>query len=400
MVPAPNSTFKKFTLRSLDGSRMHSRVCLYLLVIGLAGCEVRRDRPAGEGVHEAGWANTRDGGQHAAWLREANYPIEDCQVCHGADGQESPVQLGCNGRGCHEKGVSFCGTCHGNSLGPRPASGAHDKHAAHCDECHVVPQSLRDAGHLNSALDVVFSGLALQNTVMPTWNATSKNCSNTYCHAGKVVAWEPPTQTNTPCDCCHGNPPESHTRFEHVASASTSCVNCHPAADSPTHINGSIETNELTCAACHGMGPFGAPPTDLDGSTSATSRGVGAHRRHLDETLADRMGKIVRCSVCHTVPNDFSDEGHIDTTTPADVALILGQYDPTNMRCSTSCHFDVFPGPLWTDDSGAARACDACHGYPPALTRKGTPHTPSPACASCHTFSPQTHVDGVVDLIP
>ncbi len=400
MVLAQNSTFKKFTLRSLDEKSMPRAVCLYLLVICLAGCDIRRDRPAGEGIHEEGWANMLDGGKHAEWLREANYPIEDCQVCHGTDGQKSPVQLGCDGRGCHEKGVSFCGTCHGSSMGPRPTSGAHDKHPAYCQECHVVPQSLRDAGHLNAAVDVVFSGLALQNNATPTWNGTLKTCSSTYCHVGQTVNWEPATAATTPCDFCHGNPPESHGRFEHVASASTSCVNCHPAADSPSHVNGSIETNELTCAACHGMGPFGAPPTDLDGSTIATSRGVGAHRRHLEETLADRMGKVVRCSVCHTVPTQFSNVGHIDTTIPANVDLILGQYDPIAKRCSTSCHFDVFPGPLWTDDSGAARECDACHGYPPALTRKGTPHTPSSACLSCHTFSAPTHVDGGVDLLP
>ena len=62
----------------------------------------------------------------------------------------------------------------------------------------------------------------------------------------------------------------------------------------------------------------------------------------------------------------------------------------------------VAPGPVWTDASGAARACDACHGFPPVLTRQGTPHTSAPpalaACLGCHPFSPEAHVDGHVDL--
>lgn len=378
---------------------MMKRLALFLCTVCLAGCEIRRDRPVGEGYHAAGWANTHDGGKHAIWLREQNYPIEDCQVCHGADGAESPVLVSCNSAGCHEKGVSSCETCHGSKSGPRPSTGAHDKHVLYCDECHTVPKDLRSAPHLNGVIDVVFSGLATHDNAPPTWDEPTKSCTKSYCHVEKTIAWEKPIEPTTPCDFCHGNPPESHARYARVATPA-SCTTCHPGADSPTHVNGTVETNDMSCATCHGQGPLGAPPVALDGSINATNPGVGAHRRHLDETLSDRIGNVVACKVCHAIPATYDAPGHIDTTAPADVTLVLGQYDAKTGQCTASCHFDVIPGPVWTDASGAARACDACHGYPPAFTRKGTPHTPSLACSSCHTFSPQTHVDGVVDVTP
>jgi hypothetical protein len=378
---------------------MNSSVCLSITLLVIAGCEVRRDRAAGEGYHGAGWANTQDGGKHALSLRQTGYPIEDCQVCHGRDGEESPVLSSCNKNGCHEQGVSFCGMCHGNANGPRPVDDAHDKHVSYCIECHAVPETIRDIGHLNGTVDIVFSGLAVKNQLSPTWDKPSNNCSNVYCHLEKTISWKPPTMSSTPCDTCHGNPPESHARFIAVVVPS-SCTTCHPEAQQATHINGIVETNSMQCTTCHGQGSLGAPPAALDGSTEPTHRGVGAHRRHLDETLADRMGKTVACSACHVVPSSYDASGHIDTTTPADVSLVLGQYDAKTGQCSTSCHFDVSPGPTWTDTTGAARACDACHGFPPALTHKGTPHTPSSTCFSCHSFSPQTHVDGVVDVTP
>jgi hypothetical protein len=36
--------------------------------------------------------------------------------------------------------------------------------------------------------------------------------------------------------------------------------------------------------------------------------------------------------------------------------------------------------PRWTDASGAASACGACHGTPP-----GFPHGPGTACGTCHS---------------
>lgn len=58
--------------------------------------------------------------------------------------------------------------------------------------------------------------------------------------------------------------------------------------------------------------------------------------------------------------------------------------------------------PVWTDQTGSARACGACHTTPP-----GPPHPASPACDFCHrdaapgpsiaTAWASLHINGVVD---
>jgi hypothetical protein len=114
------------------------------------------------------------------------------------------------------------------------------------------------------------------------------------------------------------------------------------------------------------------------------------------------MGKVVACRRCHVVPTDVVAPGHIDSSLPADVTLVLGSYDPSTHSCVVDCHFDKDPGPVWNDDSGDERACDACHGFPPDITRSGARH-PSSApelnlCLDCHVFTPTTHVDGEVSF--
>ena len=55
--------------------------------------------------------------------------------------------------------------------------------------------------------------------------------------------------------------------------------------------------------------------------------------------------------------------------------------------------------PVWTQTTGAARACNACHGAPPPA-----PHSTSTACGSCHTgytattVNATTHMNGVLDV--
>jgi hypothetical protein len=174
-----------------------------------------------------------------------------------------------------------------------------------------------------------------------------------------------------------------------------------PAA---THVNGTLDLAAgIACDTCHGHGPLGAPAPALDGSTDPTSHGVGAHQRHLDPALPDRMGHVVDCTTCHPVPASVTTPGHLDP--PTAVSLPQGgTYDAGSQSCVVGCHWNKSPGPVWTDDSGDARACGACHAFPPVLMRNGTVHTvvqPVPsACLTCHPFSPATHVDGIVELNP
>jgi hypothetical protein len=116
------------------------------------------------------------------------------------------------------------------------------------------------------------------------------------------------------------------------------------------------------------------------------------------------MGHVVACATCHPVPASVTTPGHLDHPLPATVTLPQGgTYDASTQSCNVWCHWNKTPGPQWTDASGDAIACNACHGFPPVVMRDGTPHTAAQpvlsACLACHPFSPDTHVDGIVELI-
>lgn len=399
--------------------------------VALAACTTAREVPDTDqtGMHPAGWANPDSADFHAKWFQaqrtvgegEAR-AIADCQQCHGADFSGGPVGVGCSGNGCHtaKGGPEFCGTCHGSADGPMPVTapyaGAHQMHKAFCADCHNVPEKVASPGHIDGKIDVIFSGLAAANGVAPAWDATTKTCTDVYCHASSTAKWETPT-ADAPCNFCHKTPPDSHARWAYVATAD-SCASCHPSPAKPVVAAEHIDTNlqirgDIACNACHGSAPDGAPAPALDGSTDVTSPGVGAHRRHLDPLLPGRIGKVVACDRCHKVPASWSDPGHIldasgklDADAPAEVKLPFGgafNADPVNPTCVVACHFDKEIS--WTaDQPGVAPACDSCHGFPPVTLKSGTAHTQAAptlsACLACHPFSPATHVDGITQLTP
>jgi predicted CxxxxCH...CXXCH cytochrome family protein len=209
--------------------------------------------------------------------------------------------------------------------------------------------------------------------------------------------------TKLACNGCHQAPPATHARWQRVASTPDSCATCHPQPTSATHVNGLKEITVTSCTACHGSNGHANPPVALDGSTDPMSRGVGAHDRHLNGALADRISKPLACGTCHVVPASVQEPGHYDKPQTTVRFTLGGSYDQTNQTCTVDCHFNKVPGPTWTDASGAARQCNACHGFPPVKTRAGTPH-PSvigdlAVCRTCHVFDPATHVNGVVDFV-
>jgi predicted CxxxxCH...CXXCH cytochrome family protein len=362
-------------------------------------CSIPRERAEG-GVHPQGFADKKSPSFHGGALKEAGYPLESCRVCHGEDYAGGPVGSSCLG-GCHTEGVEACDVCHGEHSSPLPASGAHAIHADSCALCHEIPGDARGSLHPNAMVEVVFSGSAALNPAAE-WDANARQCNNIYCHGGATVPWDPPAP-DLQCTGCHDAPPLSHARWT-TGPPPAGCASCHPTDPDKRHINGALDVLTLGCDACHGHGPLGAPPPSLLGEVDPSTRGAGAHRRHIDETLADRMGAAVGCESCHPVPSLIDDAQHLDTAAPADVVLPDGgSYDPATGACVVSCHWDRNPGPVWTDHSGAERACDACHGFPPATTRSGTAHPSAPdlaACLTCHSYEPSHHVDGHVDLGP
>lgn len=353
------------------------------------GCRIERDRDDGDTLHPPGFADPSSAEFHGVYLAARGYPLEDCRACHGDDYHGGTVQSSCATAGCHEEGVESCGTCHEVS----PTTGAHAAHALDCSECHEVPLDARSPSHPSGAVELSFGDLASAFQHEPRFDPTKRTCSDLYCHGGAEISWDDPGPLA--CSSCHGAPPESHARF---ASGEDDCEACHAGG---AHVDARLDVAALACNACHGKGPLGAPPAGL--LLDPAGPGVGAHARHLDPSLPNRIGAVAACRDCHVVPKTIGAAGHLDGAAPADVGLAGGgSYDPAQRSCTSACHFDVDPGPVWTDTSGAARACDACHGMPPEKTRTGTTHPPVPggaaACGSCHPFDPSTHVDGVVDF--
>lgn len=368
-----------------------------LLAAGTPGCDSSRDRPAGEGVHPAGWAVEGDPAFHGPEMVAQGYPFDECRSCHGDDFAGGDVGVSCGGAGCHVDGVDDCaGTCHGDDQGPLPDTGRHQSHIARvdgCETCHPVPGGFGDGfeggTHINGAIDVT----------LPSWQPAERDCADA-CHFGQSPGWDSTEALG--CDGCHQQSP-THDRFDRLVSEDT-CGNCHGGSPDVGHINFQLTIAIDRCDTCHGSGPFGAPPVALDGSSDPTDPGVGAHRRHLDSLLPGRIGKVVPCTRCHQVPGDLFADGHLDSSAPADVRLILGDYDPVTRSCVVSCHFDRDPGPVWTDNSGAELACDACHEFPPTTTRIGTSHPPVDPpvlseCTGCHPFNTTTHVNGEVNFL-
>jgi len=408
----------------------------------LVSCSEARERPAPAGAHPPGWASrdangvvqTNDPNFHGTWLRANGVPLSRCQQCHGDDFSGGAVGVSCNQGGCHSApdGPLACTTCHGSQGTPRPATGAHWAHQRFCDTCHLIPSAtVADVeGHANAGASAIvhFGNLAVQGvaaSMPPAWDSSTQVCTNTYCHAAASPAWTSSVQIQ--CDGCHQAPPPDHAPWARVASTTATCTTCHPSSTASTHVDGQIEVTVTSCTVCHGSDDHASPPLSLGGSTDPTTRGVGAHARHLDGTLADRTTDPFPCGDCHVVPSSVVQPGHFDQPQTQVVFPWTGQFgtggatspprdafDSTTATCNVWCHFnrtpdaDAGPGldPTWTDNSGDARQCNSCHDFPPVVCRNGDAHPSLPAgatvsvCELCHVFSRPTHVNGVVDFRP
>ena len=386
--------------------------------LGVLACSDPRPRPdAGTTavtVHPAGILDTRSADFHGKELQRLDWDFAICAGCHGSDFAGGPARVSC--LSCHAEGPTACTTCHGNG----PTSNAHAVHRAarlDCSECHIVPRRWNDEGH------ILAGGVAITGPARVTFGARAGvtldpgdrkgppafqdgTCRNVYCHGAALHAaggtataprWDDPTPAGA-CDRCHGAPPPSH--------AQSSCATCHPA--SAPHIDGVVQVGRGPgCSGCHGDATSPAPPTDLAGNTQITAIGVGAHRVHV--TVPSGLRGPIPCQICHLVPSQVDDPGHIDSLPPAEVNANLSWDRATGTCGTTNCH--VASRPVWTAKGGVF--CGSCHGIPPA----GAPHTPTmtlASCASCHsqtvdafgtillTAGPggatSKHMNGVVDV--
>jgi predicted CxxxxCH...CXXCH cytochrome family protein len=172
-------------------------------------------------------------------------------------------------------------------------------------------------------------------------------------------------------------------------------------------------SDSTDCSSCHGVSGNPAPPKAVNGATSTTDIGVGAHTVHL---AGSNLAGPVACTECHPMPTDYYTHPDVYGR-PAEVLFggvasangAVPAWDRATATCrNTYCHGATLSGaetraaPLWTRVDGSQRNCAACHGFPPAGT-----HPASVLCESCHgdvagpggvIKNPLRHVDGVLDF--
>jgi predicted CxxxxCH...CXXCH cytochrome family protein len=157
------------------------------------------------------------------------------------------------------------------------------------------------------------------------------------------------------------------------------------------HMNGQVDLGDGSggCGACHGHATDPSPAT-------------GAHPAH----EAPSLTLPIECASCHPVPSSVLSAGHLDGVVEiafSGRALDRGAEPQWNgSTCvSVACHGANLVDkpsviPAWSDASGAASACGACHGVPP------TQHTPSTSCdrATCHGSEIDRSASDVLSITP
>lgn len=208
-----------------------------------------------------------------------------------------------------------------------------------------------------------------------------------------------------------------------------SCLACHTNTGGP-----------FACNTCHGdfSDPTKfAPPRDINGETSTTAMGVGAHANHLyNHTLSSS----VTCNDCHKVPASVYATGHLDSDLPAEVNLknlavaniaSNATFNPSDGTCAnTYCHgnfeFDksnTVPQDTfiyisdkmvgnnktvsWTKVDGTQAKCGSCHGTAESVAPAGHLQVPLTSCSSCHQgvvddqgniIDESKHINGVINV--
>ncbi len=353
-------------------------------------------------------------------------PNATCTTCHGDE-----TRKGAAGTDPQISVAPPHGT-NGETLSSQAAVGAHQAHLTstdlmsaplQCNDCHVLPTS---TSHSNGIIDFSWGPLAKAAGANPTYDGTS--CANVYCHGafpgGRTVFAPSWTGGSMTCGSCHGTPPATPPHTNPAAECST----CHGAGYSTnaktvnkaTHINGVIDVNytNATCTSCHGDGTRtgiggsdpqvkSSPPLGTKGETAATTRAVGAHAAHVNQTTWS--SKPLQCVDCHVVPTSTSHSNGVVDMVFGGLAKTAGATPAWNgTTCAnTYCHGAFFGGttsaaPSWATPGGVACGT-SCHALPPA-----TPAHTNPAleCSNCHgagysqtakTVNKATHINGVLD---
>jgi predicted CxxxxCH...CXXCH cytochrome family protein len=171
--------------------------------------------------------------------------------------------------------LTNCSSCHDQP----PPTGAHREHVlatpglgapVACDECHVVPTDIEAPGHLDGVVQVAFGSQAKQGGLTPSYDASTKTCSNVYCHGNFPFSKaRPPPAAPTwtegdsavACGTCHDIPPPVplHVRIGIVGcngpDPSNPALSCHPSAYTVTSVDPKLHIDGRVCP------PFCTPAT-------------------------------------------------------------------------------------------------------------------------------------------
>ncbi len=202
----------------------------------------------------------------------ADHESDRCFHCHAPvvdrDNQLARLELHLDGALDLGGADGNCRLCHGDASNVAPpfdlegdtsplklSVGAHRIHLVSprrlatpvaCNECHVVPESVADIGHVDTALPAeVFApgsgDLARRDGAEPRWDHETGTCSDVYCHGGgdalgvdqspdvlRTLIWNRNDHTDVYCGSCHGVPPLDGT---HDPTATVfDCFGCHSAS--------------------------------------------------------------------------------------------------------------------------------------------------------------------------
>jgi len=308
--------------------------------------------------------------------------LKSCEQCHDSNFNGGTANTSCATVDCHpnvavhqdgindQNSANFhglyiatkkikmadCNQCHGNNYSGGIASPA-------CTQCHTTITV-----HQNGIIDTTSANFHGKYVASLKWDMSKcKDCHGTT-YAGGVAS--------PSCNKCHTN-----------TGGPEACNTCHGNFTDPTLI---------------------APPVDINRNTDTKLASIGAHSTHL---LNVKIGPMVKCSDCHTVPTSLYSPGHIDNNGRAEVILNTkysdyqlsnGTYDLSTNKCSnTYCHgnfsfpkatsqwsfaytADYMEGanyqPIWNKVDRTQAACGTCHGLPP----KGHMDSDLKGCATCH----------------
>jgi len=253
--------------------------------------------------------------------------------------------------------------------------------AVHCDDCHAVPATMTATSHMNGVTELVWSALATNNgSLTPTYNGTTRQCSNVYCHGAAMQIGDTSGTNRTPT----WNVP-----FMPAAISAAACSNCHgfpPPATSghpagivipPNFGNGTVAIG--TTCSCHAnintagttyANIFVNKALHINGFFEPTS---GAHEfpysgsLHLSAAGTTPWAGCVNAS-CHT--NGANTTYPVATLTPPDC---------------TGCHLQGLRAPSGTSSCYDCHGANATDGKPNGGIGTGIGGTTFPNYSGSHT---------------